>query len=121
MARTPPTGSVPSRRQTTASDTPNDRPIIAVASAPETVLDRRRPTAALMRNPMNGRSGISSSTQSPLQRREHVGTERLFVTEERDDDRQPDSRLGRRHCHDEEHDDLPVDALVVAIRGHERE
>src|SRR4051812_49406441 len=53
--------AMPSRRHTESSDTTNDPPIAAQATAPDTGLLRRRPRKALTRNPRNGSSGISSN------------------------------------------------------------
>src|SRR6187402_716663 len=94
------------------------RAMAPVATAPVMFFERRRPTLTLKRNPRNGRSGIRYSTRSPLQRREGIRVQRFLVPEERDDNRQPDGRLGRRHGHDKEHDDLPVHALKEPVRGH---
>src|SRR5437867_1851878 len=106
--------------QTIASDTANAPAIAAQATAPAAALLIRRPKLAFSRNPTNGRSGIRRSIKrnhedtkrapsfSPFQLGEHVGVERLPVTEERDDDRQAHGRLGGGDGHDEEHDDLAV-------------
>src|SRR5262245_61840583 len=96
IARTPSMGSMESRRQTRAAEIPNARPIAAVAMAPETPFDRRLPNVAFSRNPANGRRGISASKTSPFERRERIRAERLAMPEERDDDGQPDRRLGGR-------------------------
>ncbi len=53
-----------SSRPKAARETANEPSIIAVASPPDTDLDRRRPTLALARNPTNGSRGISSSMRS---------------------------------------------------------
>src|SRR5688500_18116739 len=121
MARTPPSAGVPSICMTAASDTPNAASITPDAIAPETPRDRRRPKVALIRKPRNGSPGISSSTRSPLQRGIGVGTERLAMPEERNHEGQADRGLGRRHGHDEERDDLPVDAALIAAERDERQ
>src|SRR6187401_2218420 len=112
IARTPPTGLEPSRRQTVAADTPKARPIAPVAIAPDTAFGSTRRKTVLSRNPTNGRRGIRISTRSPLQRRESIRVQRFPVPEECNDDGQPDGRLGRRHGHDEEHDDLSIHGLA---------
>src|SRR5262245_35650361 len=109
MARTPAFGSMPRTRITATTGTPNAAAMAPVATRTETAFGERRPIVALNRNPTSGRSGIRYSTRSPLQRREHVRTERLLVPEQCDDDRKADGGFGRGHGHDEEHDDLPVD------------
>src|SRR5438046_381148 len=101
-------GACASRIRTAASDAANDPAIAAHAMAPDKALLRRRPRPAFSRNPRNGKSGIRRSMQcnhedtktrkrkssSPFQLREHVGVERLAVTEQCDDDREADRRLG---------------------------
>src|SRR5262245_31412332 len=108
------------RLSAATTDTTNDASITAHATPPETDFDSLRPKNAFTRKPTRGRSGISSS-MSPLQRRERIGAERLPVAEERNHERQPDGRLGRRDGHDEEHDDLPVDGAAVAADRHEHQ
>src|SRR5215471_2945301 len=119
--RTPLTGSTCSIRQTAAADQPNDSAIAPTATAAEAVLDKRRPNVALTTNPASGRSGIRYSTPSPFERRERVRVQRFLVPEERDDDRQARRGFSRRHGHDEEHDDLPVDRSEIAIDRDERQ
>src|SRR5690349_1668833 len=122
MIRPGPSGS-PSNCADTTAATPKAATMAATATPPETDFGSRRPRKALIRNPMNGRSGISASSgmPSPLQRREHVGAERFFVAEQGDHNRQSDRRLGGRHGHHEEGDDLPFDRAKIAARGDERE
>src|SRR4029450_8455220 len=103
---------------TESPDTANDASMTRQATPPDTVFARRLPRKALTTKPANGSSGISAS-MSPLQRRESFGTERLPVPEQRDDQRQAHRRLGRRHRHDEEGDDLPVHRADVAPGGDE--
>src|SRR5689334_3068110 len=93
--------------------------ITAQARPPETAFGNRRPSDALTRKPASGSSGISTSKRSPLQRGESVGTQRLAMPEERDDEREPDGGFGGRDRHDEERDDLAVDDAVEAPGGNE--
>src|SRR5581483_2440886 len=114
-------GSRPTRRHTDASATTNDAIIAPHATAPDALLVMRRPTLALTRNPTNGRSGISSSTPSPLQRREGIGIERLAVAEQADHNREADLRFCCGDGHDEEHDDLTVRAAERSPERDERQ
>src|SRR4051812_17780808 len=88
-------GGSATRRHTATSDTANETSIAAQATPPETAFDSLRPRPAFTRKPDSGRSGIRSSTDLPLQRREGFGIERLSMTEQPDDDRQTDGGLGR--------------------------
>ena len=62
---------------TDVSATANDATMAATATKPDADFDNRRPTLALTRNPMNGRSGMRRSIIAalPLQRREGVRVE----------------------------------------------
>ena len=62
----------------------------ADAIAPETAFDRRRPSAALMTNPIRGKRGISASTPSPSEGGERVRIQRLAMPVQRNDDRETD-------------------------------
>src|SRR5678815_2153503 len=121
MARTPSTGAVFKTVYAARTATPNEAPMAAQATRPDTFFGSRRPSVALTTKPRNGRSGISSSTRSPLQARELVRVERFPGPEERDHDRQPDRGFRRCHRHHEEHDDLSVHRLPVLAGGDERE
>src|SRR5262245_11804019 len=103
-------GSSAASCQTSAADTTNAAIIMSEASPPETDFGRRRPKNALTTNPASGNAGMRAITGgglrtparfSPFERREGVGVERLPVPEERDDEREADCRLGRRHGHHE--------------------
>src|SRR4051812_608570 len=113
----------PASWTTDTSATANEATIAATATRPDTDFESRRPAAALIRNPMNGKSGISSSMVAalPLQRREGVRIERLAMPEQRDHDGQADGGFGRRHRHHEKDDDLPFDGAERAPERHERE
>src|SRR5436190_2585065 len=100
----------------------NDNPIAPQATADATFLLLRRPPKALIRNPMSGSAGISSSIgTSPLQLGERVGVQRLAVPEQADDDREADRRFRRGDGHHEEDDDLAVRGAVHAAERDERE
>src|SRR5262245_58478044 len=114
-------GSSAASCQTSAADTTNAAIIMSEASPPDTDFGKRRPKNALTRNPASGNAGMRAITLSPFERREGVGVERLPVPEERDDERQADGRLGRRHGHHEEDDDLAVDVAGKAAEGDERQ
>src|SRR5215203_5969242 len=70
-------GGRPTSCQTAASERANEPSITAQATPPATDLDSRRPRLELTRKPRNGRRGISSSTDLPLERREGLGIQRL--------------------------------------------
>src|SRR5687767_9061077 len=114
-------GAIPTSCQTPIAETTNDAIIASDASPPETPFGRRRPSMALTRKPTSGNSGISASTESPLEQRECVGVERFAVAEQRDHDRQADRGFGGRHRHHEEGDDLAVDIAAKAPEGDERQ
>src|SRR4051812_42507374 len=107
---------------TAAIDSPNAAMIDRQATPPDTAFVSRRPKAALMRNPANGRSGISTSMELaplPLERGERVGIQRFPMAEERDHEREADRRFRGRDRHDEEGDDLAIDRAEIAADGDE--
>src|SRR5687768_7858718 len=120
-ARSPWSAGASSICMTTAIETPKAATITPDAIAPDTPLDRRLPKKALIRKPRNGSPGISSSNASPLERGIGVRIERLPMPEERNHDGETDRGLRGRHGHDEERDDLPVDASLIAAQRHERQ
>src|SRR6185503_10722772 len=74
-------------------------------------LSSRRPMRAVTRKPIIGRTtiaGIRRSTIRPGRSLAHrvvlVDERRPLVAEDRDDDREPDGRLGRRDGHDHQRD-----------------
>src|SRR5579864_8000830 len=115
-----PGGRVTSWR-TARAETAKDPMMAEQAIAPAALLASLRPPPAFSRKPRNGRSGISSSIDSPLQHRERVGVQRFPMPEEGDHDCEPDGRLGGGDGHHEEHDDLPVSGAQRAAESHERQ
>src|SRR5512138_1654035 len=92
-------GSGPAMAHTAAADMPKETTIAAQAIPPDTAFGSRLPRKAFTTKPSNGSNGISSSI-SPLQRGKRVGTQRLAMAEQRDDDRQTHGRLRRGDRHD---------------------
>src|SRR5512147_2780140 len=99
--------------QTRYAEIRNETTITSDARPPDTDFGSRLPIVELTTKPANGSRGMNGisevmSVASPLQRRERIGVERFTRPEERDDEREAHGRLGGRHGHHEERDDLAV-------------
>src|SRR3954471_23645368 len=99
----------------------SDASIARQATPPEIVFGRRLPSSELIRKPTSGSSGISASMPLPFQTRKGFRAERLAMPEQGNDESQPHRGFRRRHRHDEERDDLPVDGAEVAPGRDERQ
>src|SRR5918993_2144092 len=114
-------GAIPIRARTCIAAIANDATITAVARPPDTDFGSRFPKKALTRKPTNGSKGISASTGSPFQGREGFGVERFAMPEQRNDQREADSRLGGGDRHHEERDDLAIVGAELPPEGNKRE
>src|SRR5262245_39925883 len=111
----------PVRCHTWAAAIRNDAIITRQATPPDTVLNRRRPSTALITKPANGRKGISGSNVSPLQGSKRFRVQRLAMAEQADDESEADRRLRRRDRHHEEGDDLAVGGPELPAERHKRQ
>src|SRR5918996_1411389 len=82
-------------------------PTDAQATSPTRTFDSRRPRRPFTRKPASGSAGTSQrGTALALHEREVVDVHRRLVAEDRPDDGQPHRRLGRRHGHHHEDQDV---------------
>ena len=103
--------------RTLITDTTKEATMTADAMALEMAFGRRRPSAALMTNPIRGRGESARAHRHHLREVNASGFSDSRCREQRNDDSQTDGKLRRGYGDDKECDDLAVKGTELPSEG----